>query len=173
MATYVCRAINFFIVHNPVYFLTKAMIFHAHLLSCIEHFSLNFSDPELTTSKFTPFLMLYHFTTATKSSLMQNSLPTSKSPESNEELMWPDLLCDSFANSNPSSVDMSTLCMWAGGKYTLNRGPSSASSYGSSLPSPSSGSVGSSSGSENNVISKPSAPGCWIGLASDSLPSSF
>lgn len=143
MTTHICKVVNFFIVHIHVFFLTEAMIFDAHILSCIEHFASNFLDQDLTMWKFTSFLMLYRLTATKKPYLVENSIPTSKSPESNEELAWPYILCGSSANSSTSFTDSFTLCMWVGSKYTLNRG----SIFGSSPHSPSSSSVRISFGS--------------------------
>ncbi|KAH1097699.1 hypothetical protein J1N35_014620 [Gossypium stocksii] len=159
--------------HSPDVFAKaiETMIFYAHLLSRIVHFTLNLSDWDLTMWKFTPFLMLYRFIIAIKPSL---KVSTSKSPKFNEELAWLGFLCGSSANSNASSVGRSILCMWVGGESALNDGSSPASSLGPSPSEPlSSCSVGTGSSLENNTISNPSAPGSQIGLASESVPSSF
>ncbi|KAK5836358.1 hypothetical protein PVK06_012144 [Gossypium arboreum] len=75
-------------------------------------------------------------------------------------------------NSNASVANILTLCMWAGGEYTLSRGSFSSLSK---PPSMSSGSDGTSSGSENNAAYAPLRLGSRDGSTSDSssnLPSS-
>ncbi|KAH1047594.1 hypothetical protein J1N35_038378 [Gossypium stocksii] len=119
------------------------MIFHEQLPSRIVHFPLNFLDLDLTTWKLTSIFMLYLFNAVRKPSLLENSLPTSESPKSNNALSWPDLQYGSSANSNASSVERSTLCMWVDDEYIANCGYSSSSFSPLSL---SSGSVGICSG---------------------------
>ncbi|KAH1082285.1 hypothetical protein J1N35_022046 [Gossypium stocksii] len=86
--------------------------------------------------------------------LLENSLPTFKSPKSNVEPIQSRVLCGRSRNSNTSSVDISILCMWAGGEYALNRG---SSSFLSEPLSTSSDGIG--SGSENNATSAPPGSG--------------
>ncbi|KAH1081946.1 hypothetical protein J1N35_021707 [Gossypium stocksii] len=117
-------------------------------------------------------MMLCCFNAPRKLSLLENSLPTSNSPKSNDELVRSRLLCGRSENSNASSTNRSTLCMWARGEYVPNRRYSSSSSE---PPSTSLGSVGISSGSENNAIYAPLRPGSQGGSTSDSSsdPPSF
>ncbi|KAH1032704.1 hypothetical protein J1N35_044878 [Gossypium stocksii] len=106
-------------------------------------------------------MMLCYFNAPRKLSLLENSLPTFNSPESNDELARSRLLCGRSRNSNVSSSDRSTLCMWVRGEYALNRGSSSSSSE------PPSGSVGTGFGSKNNATSALSGPVSQGGSTSD------
>ncbi|KAH1097959.1 hypothetical protein J1N35_014880 [Gossypium stocksii] len=111
-----------------------------------------------------PFMMLYYFNAPRKLSLLENSLPISNSLESDEKLVRSCLLCGRSKNSNASSVDRSTLCMWIRGEYAVNHRSSSLFES----PSSSTGSVGTGSGSKNITTSAPSGLGSRGGSISDS-----
>ncbi|KAH1114785.1 hypothetical protein J1N35_008163 [Gossypium stocksii] len=102
-------------------------------------------------------------------SLVENSPPTSNSPESNEKLAWPGLLCGSSVTpTNHLLIDRHMHVGWK--EYAVNHG---SSSFSSSPHLSSSSSIGTGSSLKNNATFESLTSGSQTRSTLDSLPFSF